>query len=186
MDRREALSVVSALFGGTVVGATAFLGGCQPARQQPLHGLLNIADKLLVDEVGETILPHTESSPGAGELKIGTFINDIVSDCYSPEEQAVFLDGLIALNETCRSRFGKEFPHLNTENRHAVLDVLESESRQPVDDKGPTHYYRMLKQLVIWAYLSSRKVSVEVLGYVSVPGRYEGCLPFNEGDKAIM
>jgi hypothetical protein len=90
MDRREALTVVSALFGGTVVGATAFLGGCQPASQQPLRGLMNIGDKLLVDEVGETILPRTETSPGAGELKIGTFINTIISDCYSPEEQAVF------------------------------------------------------------------------------------------------
>jgi hypothetical protein len=97
-----------------------------------------------------------------------------------------FLNGLRDLNESCRSRFGKEFRRLNTENRHAVLDILESESRQRVDDKGIPHYYRMLKQLVIWAYLSSRKVSVEVLGYVSVPGRYEGCLPLNEGDKAIM
>jgi hypothetical protein len=186
MERREALSLVSVLFGGTVVGSGAFLEGCQPARHQPLSGLLNIDDKILIDEIGETILPQTEKSPGARELKIGSFINTIVSDCYSQAEQAVFMDGLHELSELCRSRFGKKFQGLDTPARHEALDILEEESRRSVNQNGMPHYYLMFKQLIIWAYLTSKKVSVEILGYVPVPGRYEGCLPYREGDKAIF
>lgn len=186
MDRREALSVVSVLFGGMVVGSTAFLNGCQTNRPEPLYGLLNIDDKLLTDELGETILPGTQTSPGAGELKIGTFINTIVSDCYSPEEQSVFMNGLKSIRELCLDRYGKSFTDLDQKSRNEVLEFLENENKSFNPEPGKIHYYRMIKQLVIWAYLSSRKVSVEVLGYVPVPGKYEGCRPYQPGDKAIL
>lgn len=186
MDRRKALSVVTALLGGTVVGSGAFLSGCNPARRQPLKGLLNIDDKLFMDELGETILPKTGKSPGARELKIGSFINTIVSDCYTSEEQAVFMKGFEKLNDLCRSRFGKIFVDLDPENRNEVLDILEKESSGNPEYNHIPHYYLMFKQLIIWSYLSSRKVSVETLGYVPVPGRYSGCVPYQEGDKAIL
>jgi len=186
MDRREALSVVSVLFGGMVVGSTAFLNGCQTKRPEPLYGLLNIDDKLLLDELGEAILPETDTSPGARELKIGTFINTIVSDCYSPEEQSIFMNGLKNIRELCNGRFGKSFTDLNSESRNEVLEFLENENKSINPESGKKHYYRMIKQLVIWAYLSSRKISVDVLGYVPVPGKYEGCRPYQTGDKAIL
>jgi hypothetical protein len=186
MDRREALSIVTVLFGGVVVGSSAFLTGCQSPRPEPLYGLLNIEDKLLMDEVGETILPKTERSPGARELRIGSFINTIVSDCYNPQEQAVFMRGIQELNDLCKSRHGKNFPDLNLESRSSIMEILETESKFDKNETGEVHYYRMIKQLVIWSYLSSRKVSTEVLGYLPVPGKYEGCRPYQEGEKAIL
>jgi hypothetical protein len=185
MDRREALSIVSVLFGGMVAGSSTFLSGCQSHRTEPLHGLLNIDDKLLIDDLGETILPASDSSPGAGELKIGTFVNTIVSDCYSPKEQAIFTEGLKSLRDLCQDRFGKNFSRLNPEAKVSILEILEKESGSHDSQTGDMHYYRMIKQLVIWAYLSSRKVQIEVLGYVPVPGKYEGCRPYRPGDKAI-
>ena len=186
MDRREALSIVSVLFGGMVAGSATLLNGCQSHRSEPLYGLLNIDDKLLIDEVGESILPASDSSPGAEELKIGTFVNTIVSDCYSPEEQTVFTEGLKNLRDLCQDRYGKKFSSLSPEAKVSILETLEKESGSYESQSGEMHYYRMIKQLVIWAYLSSRKVQIEVLGYVPVPGKYEGCRPYREGDKAIV
>lgn len=186
MDRREALSMVTALFGGVVVGSSTFLNGCQNHRPEPLYGLLNIDDKLLIDEVGETLLPKTEHSPGAGELKIGTFINTIVSDCYTPGDQYIFMQGLKSLEDLCKDRYGKSFRQLNPGHRYTILEFLENESKTYIAEPGEVHYYLMIKQLVIWGYLSSRMVSIDVLGYVPVPGKYEGCLPYHPGNKAIL
>jgi hypothetical protein len=186
MDRREALSIVSVLFGGVVVGSSAFLNGCSPRRSEPIYGLLNIDDKLLIDDLSEVILPKSDRSPGAGELKTGSFINTIVSDCYSPQEQTIFMQGLKKINALCEKQYGNIFSDLHQESKVATLETLEKESKSYQNELGEVHYYHMIKQLIIWGYLSSRKVSVEVLGYVPVPGRYEGCRPYQEGDKAAL
>ena len=49
---------------------------------------------------------------------------------------------------------------------------------------NPIHYYSMMKQLTVWGYLSSEKVGTQVLRHVPIPGRYEGCLPYEKGEKA--
>jgi hypothetical protein len=77
MDRREALSRVALIMGGTIIGAEAFLSGCKntPAKE----GLFSTDDIALLDEVGDTILPTTASSPGAKAAQIGSFMKIIVT-----------------------------------------------------------------------------------------------------------
>ena len=50
-------------------------------------------DILLLDEIGETILPRTSTSPGAKAAKIGEYMFAMVNDCFSPDEQHTFLVG---------------------------------------------------------------------------------------------
>ena len=69
MNRREALSRVSILLGGTIIGAEAFLSGCKTTTTKTAaFSTENIA---LLDEVGETIIPTTPDSPGAKAAQIG-------------------------------------------------------------------------------------------------------------------
>ena len=72
MDRREALSAIALLVGGTLVGAEAFLTGCKTTGKK--EGLFAAEDIALLDEVGDTILPTTASSPGAKAAKIDFFM----------------------------------------------------------------------------------------------------------------
>src|SRR5436189_4070735 len=92
MDRREALSRVALIMGGTIIGAQAFLTGCKPTPNK--EGLFSPDDITLLDEVGETILPVTASSPGAKEAQIGQFMKTIVTDCYDENDQKTFTDGI--------------------------------------------------------------------------------------------
>ena len=78
MDRREALSRVALIFGGTIIGAEAFLSGCKTTPKK--EGLFADADIALLDEVGDTILPTTAASPGAKAAQIGQFMKTIVTD----------------------------------------------------------------------------------------------------------
>lgn len=190
MNRREALTAVSVLFGGTILGAEAFLAGCTspgPA-EAPFVGLLSAADVALLDEVGETILPETEDSPGARAARIGEFMNIMVTDCYSPADQQVFQAGLLALTAAVQDQYGRDFAALSAEQRHAFLLTLEAEARADRAARSPgdpgMHYYGMIKQLTLLGYFSSEPGATQALRYVPVPGRYDPCTPYQAGEKA--
>src|SRR5690606_4040444 len=91
MNRREALAALSTVLGGTIIGAQAFLAGCATptleSTEPAFVGMLGEADVALLNEIGETILPTTPGSPGAGAANVGAFMNVMVTDCYGPEEQ---------------------------------------------------------------------------------------------------
>lgn len=187
MNRREALSAVSFLLGGTVIGAEAFLSGCsKPSPAQT--GFLNDDEISFLDEVGDTIIPTTSSSPGAKEAEIGKFMNSIVTDCYDQDEQKVFKEGIGKLNIASNEKYDQNFTELSPGQRHELLLLVDKEAveypktRKP--DEPDTHYYKMMKQLTVWGYFSSEVGATKALRHIAVPGRWDPCVPLKPGDKA--
>jgi hypothetical protein len=188
MNRREALSSVALLLGGTIIGAEAFLSGCK-AGESKLGASLNLTpdDISFLDEVGETILPTTASSPGAKATKIGDFMKTIVNDCYEEKDQKIFLDGMQKLDAASNAKNGKSFLASDDKQRHDLLVDLDKEQKEYAHKKkpeDPTHYFRMMKELTLWGYFSSEAGATKALRYIAVPGRYDGCIPYKKGDKA--
>lgn len=187
MNRREALSAVSFLLGGTIIGAEIFLAGCNKPAPAQSAGLLTVDDITFMDEVGEVILPATASSPGAKEAKIGEFMNAIVTDCYNEVEQKIFREGIARLNESSNKKYSRSFVELTHEERHELLLTIEQEVSTYKETKkaeDPEHYYPMMKQLTIWGYFSSEVGAKQALRFEAVPGRYEACIPVEKGQKA--
>ncbi|MBS1667312.1 MAG: gluconate 2-dehydrogenase subunit 3 family protein [Bacteroidetes bacterium] len=188
MNRREALSSVALLLGGTIIGAEAFLSGCKTGESK-LGTSLNLTpnDISFLDEVGETILPTTASSPGAKATKIGDFMKTIVNDCYEDKDQQIFLAGMQKLDDASKAKNGKSFMESNDQQRHDLLVDLDKEQKdytskkQPAD---PNHYFRMMKELTLWGYFTSEIGATKALRYIAVPGHYDGCVPYKKGDKA--
>jgi Gluconate 2-dehydrogenase subunit 3 len=188
MNRREAISSVALLLGGTLVGAEAFLSGCStPDKKFGAAGLNFSPDDIsFLDEVGETIIPAT-STPGAKEAKIGEFMKTIVSDCYEEKDQKIFLDGMQKLDDASKKKNGKSFLASDPQQRHDLLVDLDKEQKEYMGKKkpdDPSHYFRMMKELTLWGYFTSEPGATKALRYVAVPGRYEGCIPYKKGDKA--
>jgi hypothetical protein len=188
MNRREALSSVALLLGGTIIGAEAFLSGCVNADRKIGSAGIDFSpdDISFLDEVGETIIPAT-TTPGAKEAKIGEFMHVIVRDCYEQKEQQIFIDGMTKLNEASKKMNGKPFLDSTPEERKKLLIELDKEQKEYTASKKPTdppHYFRMFKELTIWGYFTSEPGATKALRYVAVPGRYEGCIPYKKGDKA--
>jgi Gluconate 2-dehydrogenase subunit 3 len=188
MNRREAISSVALLLGGTLVGAEAFLSGCStPDKKFGAAGLNFSPDDIsFLDEVGETIIPAT-STPGAKEAKIGEFMKTIVSDCYEEKDQKIFLDGMQKLDDASKKKNGKSFLASDPQQRHDLLVDLDKEQKEYMSKKkpeDPSHYFRMMKELTLWGYFTSEPGATKALRYVAVPGRYEGCIPYKKGDKA--
>ncbi len=188
MNRREALSAVSLLVGGTVIGAEAFLSGC--AKPIPrLIIFLNDDEIALLDEVGETILPATAFSPGAKAARIGEFMDSIVADCYKDVEKKIFRDGLAKLEAASKVKHDNmAFRDLKPEEKHDFLLALDSEAKNYKETRRPEdpeiHYYSMFRQLTLWGYFSSEIGLTKALRHVAVPGRYDACIPMVKGEKA--
>jgi len=186
MNRRDALSRVALLLGGTVVGAEAFLKGCKPENKYGESLKFTPEDIAYLDEVAETILPRT-STPGAKDAKVGQFMTVIVNDCYEKKDQDTFLSGMQKLDEASKKKNGKSFMESTAQQRHDLLVELDKEAKDYQKNKkedDPAHYFTLIKQLTLWGYFTSEPGATKALRYVAVPGRYEGCVPYKKGDKA--
>ena len=186
MNRREAISSVALLLGGTIIGADAFLSGCKTATKDAgvSFSATNVS---FLNEVAETILPTTASSPGAKAAKVGEFMTVIVRDCYEEKDQKIFMDGLKKLEEASKTKNSKSFMESTAAQRHDLLVALDNEQKEYQKTKkkeDPTHYFRMMKELTLWGYFTSEEGATKALRYVAVPGKYEGCIPYKKGDKA--
>jgi hypothetical protein len=188
MNRREALSSVALLLGGTIIGSEMFLSGCTNADKNIDTSGLNFSpdDISFLDEVGETIIPTTDT-PGAKETKIGEFMHTIVRDYYEPENQQIFIQGMRKLKDASQKMNGKSFLDSSPAERKSLLTELDKEQKTYIateEDAGPNHYFRMMKELTIWGYFTSELGATKALRYVAVPGKFEGTIPYKKGDKA--
>ena len=186
MNRRDALSRVALLVGGTVVGAEFFLSGCTAAEKKAAGLPLTKEDIAYLDEIAETIIPATDT-PGAKAAKVGEFMNTMVTDCYTEADQKVFLEGMGKLNEACNKAHGHDFMKASPEHRKELLTSIDKEARDYAKNKkkeDPNHYFSLMKQLTLLGFFTSETGATKTLRYEQVPGRYEGCIPYKKGDKA--
>ena len=184
INRREALSRVAIIMGGTVLGAEAFLTGCKTNTKGVTFSQ---ADVDFLNEVGETILPATDT-PGAKAANVGAFMQIMVSDCYEAKDQAIFMQGMEELKfKASKAKMGKAFMEATPEERTAFLTDLDKEAKEYQSNKkkeDPTHYFTMMKQMTLSGLFTSKIGATELLRYVAVPGKYEGCVPYTKGEKA--
>lgn len=183
MNRREALSRVAIIMGGTVLGAEAFLSGCKTAST----GIsFSAADISFLDEVAETILPAT-NTPGAKEAKVGEFMKVMVTDCYEAKDQTIFMEGIKKLDEASKKAYSKTFMEADAKQRHDLLVTLDKEAKDYEKAKKqdePKHYFTMMKELTLTGFFTSEVGATKALRYVAVPGKFEGSVPYTKGEKA--
>jgi hypothetical protein len=184
MNRREALSRVAIIMGGSVIGAEAFLTGCKASTKTVSFSKDDIA---FLNEVAETILPAT-NTPGAKEAKVGEFMAVMVNDCYEENNQLIFMEGMKALQfKDAKAKIGKSFMEASAEERHKLLVAMDAEAKEYKQHKKPeepTHYFSMMKQLTLSGFFTSEVGATKALRYVAIPGKFDGSAPYVKGEKA--
>lgn len=187
MNRREALSRVALILGGTVVGANVFLEGCKPSDKKATESMeFTQADIAYLDEISETIIPAT-STPGAKAAQVGAFMTVMVKDCYDENDQKTFRQGMEKINDASQKKFDKDFMEITPQQRHQLLVEIDNEQKDYGKNKkgdDPNHYFRLMKELTLLGYFTSEIGCTQALRYVESPGRYEGCVPYTKGEKA--
>ncbi|HEY8780493.1 MAG TPA: gluconate 2-dehydrogenase subunit 3 family protein [Mucilaginibacter sp.] len=204
MDRRDAIGRVALIMGGAVIGAEFFISGCKPTSTQ-VSDLFNADHVAFLNEVADTILPATASSPGAKAANVGQFMAVMVRDCYTPADQKIFLEGIKKLDDTGQKQFNGKFMDLTDQQRTDLLVALDKEQKDyyktlskkmeadMAKHKGdtkyaalkmPDHYFKMMKELTLLGYFTSEVGATKALRYMETPGHYDGCMPYKKGDKA--
>src|SRR6267154_2581621 len=167
MNRREAVSRVALLLGGTIIGAEFFLSGCKPERKYATTTDFATDDVAYLDEIADTIIPTT-TSPGAKAAMVGTFMTVMVKDCYEDKDQKIFIDGMKKLNDASNQKYGKLFVDATPEQRKELLVALDKEAKDYAKNKkkeDPNHYFTMMKQLTLLGYFTSQIGCEQALRY---------------------
>ncbi|HEX8039461.1 MAG TPA: gluconate 2-dehydrogenase subunit 3 family protein [Chryseosolibacter sp.] len=182
MDRREALRRTALLMGG-VVSAPAIMGVLQGCKAKP--GLawkpefLNEDQASVVSQVAEIIIPRTDT-PGAKDAGVPSFIDQILKECYSPEDQKKFTEGLQAFNEQAKKEHGENFTDLDDEDQAAFVKKVHDEAVNSDADPDNRPFILSMKELTMLGFFTSQPGATQVLQYVAVPGAYHGCIPLSE------
>lgn len=185
MNRREAITQVSWILGGTIIGAGIFLEtGCKSSTEQA-KDFFDAETIALLNEMGETILPKT-STPGAKEAKVGEFMAVMVKDCYTEDDQKIFREGINKLEKQCKDENGKNFMECTPQERTKLfvkMDGLQKTYMEGKTPEQPSHYFRMVKELTLLGFFTSEIGSTKALRYIESPGSYDGDVPYKKGDR---
>lgn len=190
MNRREAFKNTALLFGVAISGSaiTSVFNACDPKNRLSWKPVFfSEKQAATVSAIAESILPKTDT-PGARELKVDVFIDVMVKETLSPEEQERIKTGIGEFSQTSKEMFGKAFEELPEEEQHQVLDQFEKEANtfnasvwgSTIGVQEPIHFYRRIKQLTLLGYYTSEYIGKNVLVYDPVPGVQLGCIPLKD------
>lgn len=182
MNRRELLKMIAAATGYAMIGSPVLLSGCSAGDYA--SEVFSADDLNLLAEISETIVPRTHT-PGAKDAEVAPFMTKIVDNCYSDADQITFHTGLREFREACLARYSVAFEMLSEQQRVEFLTKLDVTARNHVrTEGGSAHYFTMMKQLTLFSYFTSEIVQTQVLRHVPIPGRFDGCYPYEPGQTA--
>jgi hypothetical protein len=191
MDRREAIRLLATAASLPLIPADMF-GLLRSARSAASNcgalQTLNASQNATGIRLAEIILPETDT-PGATAAHVNEFIDLILTEWYSDEDQSRFLRGLEAMDAECQKLFGKRFTECDEKQQVQIVTALdqdmiaaatrkaESELDQPAHTKG--RFFRMMKELTLTGYFTSEVGAKQALHFQLIPGHYRGCVPIS-------
>lgn len=203
MERREALKNLGfgsmALFTSTVFFGA--LQGCSSTVEldwKPVY--LSPEEASQLGKVCEGIMPKT-STPGAIEAGVPSHLDSALANIYRNREAGYFKRGLNVFvanfNANQEVSFVKATTEQMTEAINSYFDKYEADKdilrnyRAEFRKEGEkddvfveTYFVTNVVDSTIWSYFSSELVGKEVMAYDPIPGKYEGCIPYEPGQKA--
>ncbi len=185
MDRREALKRTALLMGGAV-SAPAIMGilkGCAPKPGVDWKPVFLKDDQAsIISTLSDIIIPRTDT-PGAVDAGVPGFIDQMLKEVYTEEDQKFFTDGLAAFNEGAKSEYGDAYIDLDAEDQAAYVKTVHDaavEAEKTTDPAPKRPFILMMKELTMLGFFTSEPGATQVLQYEAVPGAYKGCIPLSE------
>ncbi|HZK62698.1 MAG TPA: gluconate 2-dehydrogenase subunit 3 family protein [Puia sp.] len=144
----------------------------------------------LLTALSESIIPATDT-PGATEAGVIRFMIPLLTQCTDKKTLNRFIRGLQDLEAHTRSRYDKDFLQCTEQEKEKILLYFEHLS-QPVSDRLGraknkvlgSPFFETLKQYTVESFCISEKGASLALRYIPVPGRYQGCVPMEPGQRA--
>ena len=187
MNRREALHRAGLVLGYAVSAPVlaGIMNGCKPTPELNYKPVFFTDDQArMIAEVAEIMIPKTDT-PGAKDVGVPHFIDQILKECYNKEDQDNFLAGLKTFDDDARTSYGDPFMELDlAKQQEHVKKVHDAviDARKKGEMKETPFILRM-KELTVTGFFISEPGATQVLHYDAVPGAYHGCVPLAEVGK---
>jgi hypothetical protein len=154
-----------------VAGGSAVLPACLHKESKASILLNNMSisaeQEATLAEFAETLIPAS-ATPGAKDTYTHLYALRMLDDCHEKEEQEAFLKGLKAVEELTREKHNTSFLEASAAQKKAIVEVLEAK-KASADAQA---FYKLMKQLTIQGYTTSKPVMGGIFKYELVPGRY--------------
>ena|SRR5436190_4411439 len=179
MDRRHLLKGIGvvALYSSLPSVLSEFLSSCNSNSAKQRAGFFSDEEFSLLETIADIMLPET-STPGALNVQVPYFIELVVKDCMSKQDQQLIKEGLQQMNKESTG----SFLSLSTEEKSKAVKKMD-ETAFAVDNSKT--WYRIIKKLSLVGYFTSKDGLTKALNYLKVPGDYKACIPYKKGDKAM-
>ncbi len=170
ISRRDALKAFAAsvaAMGAPALSESAWAQAVAVRTQAaaaPATGLqfLTAAQHRTVDVMSELIIPADSRSPGARAAKVADFIDLLLSGA-TDEDQAIWRNGLAALDAAATSQFTRPFAECTVEQQTTLLTEM---SRNEIEPKTPLELlFVQAKERTIQGYYTSEIGIHKELGY---------------------
>ncbi len=200
MNRREAISRIAILVGGTLSAPTlsAMERMGQVKGTSSLTNALNLTElqRKIVAEVAEHIIPKTTTA-GAKDAGVPAFIEMMLNDCYKTPEHNSFLEGVVDLEK-------KNFLSQSNAEQIATLKQVEMDTKElmkaynvkqvkvgdnvdkeSMEGKQGVPFWRLMKELTLLGYFTSEQGVKDSFVYEPIPGKFEP-IKITPGQKAYL
>ena len=197
MKRREAIHR-TALALGYAISAPALAGvlnGCKAAPELNYTPVFfSESQAQTVAELAEIIIPKT-NTPGAKDAGVPGFIDSMLKEVYSKEDQDKFLKGLSDFEAEAQKEYGDTFSSCKGEEQVALFKKHHDAAIATLGTGGSTGWWNTgggsdkpfvlkVKELTLLGFFTSEAGATQVLQYNQVPGPFQGCVPLSEVGKA--
>ncbi len=190
IDRREAIKRTALMMGGALSAPTMLgvLNGCTPSMEPNwMPNFFTKEQAVTIMEVAETIIPKTDT-PGAKDIGVPQFIEEMVGTIYSLEDRTKFMKGFEAFEMECDEKMGDPFAYLEENKKLSFLmqKNRELEKLRGVDfrrEKAEKPFFWMLKELTLVGYFTSEVGATQILQHKYVPTKWEGCIPLADAGE---
>ena len=175
MNRRIAIKRIGLSFGSISLstGVISMIKSCQsPNADLKFFSSTQIS---LLDRVLEIILPETET-PGALSLNLSKFVDSYVSENIRSEDQKYLIamidefTSMILKSENLKSIDQAE----NNVIEKYISDHIDNGSMIANDGKNYSQICGLFREMAVNSYKASEYVMTNKLGYVPIPGYYDG------------
>lgn len=126
-----------------------------------------------VRALADSILPRTDT-PGAVDVGAPEFLDLLLAEWYSDADRTELLEGLDAFTQRCRTAHGLPFADLDTGRRTEFLTTIDGRPGLPGTAEGA---YGRVKEVIVFAFLTSEPIARIVSTMPIIPGRFDGCVP---------
>jgi gluconate 2-dehydrogenase gamma chain len=131
-----------------------------------------------VESLTELIIP-SDDTPGAKEAQVACYIDFVVSAAaeFEPSLPFEWTQGLKLLDSLSREKYQRTFHEISKDDQEALLVAMSLPEREAGTIHPGFQFYRLVKNMTVEGFYTSRIGLIDVLGYKGLGflSEFPGC-----------